>query len=223
MELLRMLGRAASVEEDRRFAMQERMLSLAQIARDMERTVATLTGAMETRDPYTDGHQRRVAQLAVAIGERGGLPTEPLRLLRLAATVHDIGKIAVPAEILSKPRRMSEAEYAVVKQHCRAGCDLLALADPPLEITDAVLRHRERLDGSGYPQGLKGDKIGALGRILAVADVVEAMASNRPYRPALGVEASLEEIRVGRGERYDPEACDACLRLFHEEGFVFDA
>ena len=221
LELFRVLGRAAAVEEARRLADEDRLLGLAQLEQAMERTVATLSGALSTRDPYTAGHERRVAQLAAAIGVEMGMDDADVRLLRLAATVHDIGKIAVPAEILSKPTRLSEAEFAIIKGHSQAGHDLLDPAGLPARVAVAVLQHHERLDGSGYPAGLEGDAICLFARILAVADVAEAMSSHRPYRPALGVEPALEEIASGRGVRYDAEVCDICLRLFREEGFSF--
>ena len=221
IELFRVLGRAAAVEEARRLADEDRLHNLALLEQAMERTVATLSGALSTRDPYTAGHERRVAQLAVAIGDKMGMDDADLRLLSLAATVHDIGKIAVPAEILSKPTRLSGAEFAIIKGHSQAGHDLLEPAELPGVVVAAVLQHHERLDGSGYPDGLEGDAIGLFARILAVADVAEAMASHRPYRPALGVEPALEEIERGRGVRFDAEVCDICLRLFREEGFDF--
>ena len=221
LELFRVLGRAAAVEEARRLAHEDRLLGLAQLEQAMERTVATLSGALSTRDPYTAGHERRVAQLAVAIGGEMGLDDADRRLLRLAATVHDIGKITVPAEILSKPSQLSEAELAIIKGHSQAGHDLLDPAELPEGVVTAVLQHHERLDGSGYPDGLEGDAIGLFARILAVADVTEAMSSHRPYRAALGVEPALEEIESGRGVRFDAEVCDICLRLFREEGFSF--
>ena len=221
LELLRVLGRAAAVEEDRRRALEDRVLGLAQLEQAMERTVGTLSGAMSSRDPYTAGHEKRVSQLAVAIGKDLGLDSDDLRLLRLAATVHDLGKITVPAEILSKPTRLSEAEFAIIKGHSEAGRELLEPAGLPEAVTDAVLQHHERLDGSGYPGRLKDQEIGQFARIIAVADVVEAMSSHRPYRPAIGVEPALEEVHQGRGVRYDERAADACLRLFRDEGFAF--
>jgi putative nucleotidyltransferase with HDIG domain len=216
------LGRAAAVEESRRLAEGVRIRGLAQLEQAMERTVATLSGAMSTRDPYTAGHERRVAELAVAIGSGMGLGDEPLRMLRLAATVHDIGKIAVPAEILSKPTKLSEAEFAIIKRHSEAGVELLQPAELPDEVLTAVLQHHERLDGSGYPAGLADDDVSPFARILAVADVAEAMSSHRPYRPALGVEPALQEIERGRGTTYDERVCDLCLSLFREQGFSFD-
>jgi len=221
LELLRVLGRAAAVEEERRNAIEDRVLGLAQLEQAMERTVGTLSAAMGSRDPYTAGHEKRVSELAMAIGREVGLGGDDLRLLRLASTVHDLGKITVPAEILSKPTRLSEAEFAIIKRHSEAGWELLEPAGLPDSVTDAVLQHHERLDGSGYPAGLKGDEIGQFGRIIAVADVVEAMSTHRPYRPAIGIGPALEEIESGRGDRYDERAADACVRLFRDKGFAF--
>jgi PAS domain S-box-containing protein len=221
LELMRVLGRAAAVEEDRRRAIEDRVLGLAQLEQAMERTVATLSTAVGSRDPYTVGHERRVADLCSAIGAEIGMDPAGLRLLRLAATVHDIGKITLPAEILSKPTKLSEAEYGLIQGHSQAGWEMLEPAGLPASVTDAVLQHHERMDGSGYPDGLSGDEIGEFGRIVAVADVVEAMSSHRPYRPAIGLEAALEEIEKGRGVRYDERVTDACLRVFREHDFAF--
>jgi HD-GYP domain-containing protein (c-di-GMP phosphodiesterase class II) len=220
LDVFRVLGRVTSVEEDRRVANEEGLLSLALLEQAMERTVATLSAAVSALDPYTAGHERRVASIAEALAPRLGIEGERLRLLRIAATVHDLGKIVVPAELLSKPSRLSEAEFAIVRTHSAAGADLLKPAELPDVILDAVLQHHERLDGSGYPLGLAGDEIGEFGRVLAVADVVEAMSSHRPYRPGLGIDAALEEIELGSGSRYDARVCDACLSLFREDGFV---
>jgi PAS domain S-box-containing protein len=221
VELLRVLGRSAAVEEERRRAIEDRVLGLAQLEQAMERMVGTLSGAVGMRDPYTAGHEKRVSELAVAIGRRIDLDADDLRLLRLAATVHDLGKITVPAEILSKPTRLSEPEFAIIRRHSEAGWELLQPAGLPASVTDAVLQHHERLDGSGYPGGLRDDEIGEFARIIAVADVVEAMSSHRPYRPAIGVQPALEEIEQGRGTRYDARAADACVELFRDEGFAF--
>jgi PAS domain S-box-containing protein/putative nucleotidyltransferase with HDIG domain len=221
LELMRVLGRAAAVEEERRRAIEDRVLGLAQLEQAMERTVATLSIAVGSRDPYTVGHERRVADLCAAIGTELGMDPADVRLLRLAATVHDIGKITLPAEILSKPTKLSEAEYRLIQGHSQAGWEMLEPAGLPASITDAVRQHHERLDGTGYPDGISGDAIGEFARIVAVADVVEAMSSHRPYRPAIGGEAALAEIEAGRGVRYDPRAADACLRVFREQGFAF--
>ena len=223
LELVRMLGRAAVVEESRRLAYEQTERTLAQIEEAMERTVAALSGALAARDPYTEGHELRVAALATAIGAGLGLAEGDLRLLRLAATVHDIGKIVVPAELLSKPTRLTADEFAVIRQHSQAGYDLLRPAALPEVVMEAVLQHHERLDGSGYPRGLAGADIGLFGRILAVADVAEAMSSHRPYRPALGMGPALAELESGSGTRFDPQACDVCFALFRDGAFSFEA
>jgi PAS domain S-box-containing protein len=220
LELIRVLGRAAAVEEERRLAIEDRVLGLAQLEQAMERTVTTLSAAMGSRDPYTAGHERRVAEICAAIGSELGMGLEDIRLLRLAAAVHDIGKITLPAEILTKPTRLTGAEFALIQQHSEAGKETLEPAGLPACITDAVLQHHERMDGSGYPAGLCGDEIGEFARIIAVADVVEAMSSHRPYRPAVGIDPALDEIEQGSGVRYDERVADACLRLFREKGFV---
>ena len=220
LELIRVLGRAAAVEEERRHAIEDRVLGLAQLEQAMERTVAALSAAVGSRDPYTPGHERRVADLCGAMGAELGMEPHEIRLLRLAATVHDIGKITLPAEILSKPTKLNEAEYGLIHRHSEAGWEMLEPAGLPASLTDAVLQHHERLDGTGYPSGLRGDEIGEFARIVAVADVVEAMSSHRPYRPAIGVEPALQEIEDGRGIRYDERAVDACLTLFREKGYT---
>lgn len=166
------------------------------------------------------GLEQMVADLAVAIAQEMGLGEEQVHGLRLAGIVHDIGKINVPAEILSKPGRLSELEYALIKVHPKAGFDILKDIDFPWPIAQTVLQHHERMDGSGYPQGLKADAIILEARILAVADVVEAMFSHRPYRPGLGIEAALEEIQTNRGVLFDPVVVDACFNLFKVRGFT---
>jgi putative nucleotidyltransferase with HDIG domain len=182
-------------------------------------TVNTLASTVEMRDPYTAGHQRRVTILACAIAEEIGLTEEQFDGLRLAGMIHDIGKITVPIEILNKPGRISETEFNIIKTHPQAGYNLLREIEFPWPVAQIVLQHHERLDGSGYPQGLKDGTIMLEAKILAVADVVEAMASHRPYRPALGIEAALEEIAKNRDILYDHEIVDVCHRLFTEKGF----
>lgn len=186
-------------------------------------TVTALASAVEQRDPYTAGHQRRVAELACAIARELGLPADRIQGLRLAALVHDVGKLAVPAEILSKPGRLGALEFELVKGHPERGWELLKDVDFPWPVAEIVREHHERLDGSGYPQGLKGEGILLEARILAVADVVEAMASHRPYREALGLEKALAEIETGKGRLYDPRVVDGCLRLFRDRGFSWPA
>jgi len=181
--------------------------------------VQVLSVMTEKRDPYTAGHQRRVADLARAIGQEMGLSQERVEGLRLAGIVHDIGKITIPSEILSKPARLTEIERSMVQSHPECGRDILKDIDFAWPIAETVFQHHERIDGSGYPRGLKGESILLEARIIAVADTVEAMASHRPYRPAHGIAAALQEIEKNKGILYDPEAVAACLRLFKEKGF----
>jgi PAS domain S-box-containing protein/putative nucleotidyltransferase with HDIG domain len=185
-------------------------------------TVNALASTVEMRDPYTAGHQRRVTILACAIAEQMGLTEERFDGLRLAGLIHDIGKITVPIEILNKPGRISETEFNIIKMHPQAGYNLLKEIEFPWPVAQIVLQHHERLDGSGYPQGLKNGGIMQEAKILAVADVVEAMASHRPYRPSLGIDAALGELTKNRGILYDPEVVDVCQRLFVEQGFKLE-
>lgn len=187
----------------------------------LETTVGAIASTLEIRDPYTGGHQRRVAQLAAAIGRELHLPEHQIEGIYLAGLIHDIGKIHVPSEILSKPGRLSPLEYQIIQTHAAAGYEIVKGVDFPWPIAQAILQHHERLDGSGYPNRLKADQIIVEAKILAVADVVEAMTSRRPYREGLGLERALEEILQGKGQRYDPGAVDACCRLFNDLGFRF--
>jgi len=191
-----------------------------QLRRTVEGAVLAMSQVVETRDPYTAGHERRVAELATVIGRDMGLTAAELDGLRLGALIHDIGKIAVPAEILAKPGRLSAVEFNLIKQHPRSGYDILSVIDFGRPVAEMVLQHHERLDGSGYPQGLTTQDLLPETCILAVADVVEAMSSHRPYRAALGREAALAEIRDGAGTRYDPDVVAACERVM-EGGFHF--
>jgi PAS domain S-box-containing protein len=184
-------------------------------------TVTALASMVELRDAYTAGHQRRVASLAGAIARQMGLSEDRIQGILLAGVIHDVGKIQVPAEILSKPTRLRPLEFELIKAHPRAGYDIVRSIDFPWPIADMILQHHERLDGSGYPDGLKGDAIRLESRILAVADVVEAMMSHRPYRAELGLDAALAEVEAGKGTRYDAAAVDACRVLFREKGFAF--
>jgi len=198
--------------------------ALARSARELHEqlhdTVNAMGAIVGLRDPYTAAHERRVAALAAAIAAEMGLDEEAREGLAFAAEVHDIGKIAVPAEILSKPGALTDMEYALIKQHPEAGRELLGAIHFSQPVAEIVGQHQERLDGSGYPAGLRGEEILLEARILAVADVVEAMASHRPYRAALGLEAALAEVRGGAGVRYDAAAVVACERAF-ARGFVF--
>jgi len=189
----------------------------------LEAVVRAIATAAELRDPYTAGHQRGVAKLAVAIGDALGLDAHLVVGVGIAGSIHDIGKLAIPAEILSKPGRLSASEFALVKEHARAGYDIVVGIDFPAPVADMILQHHERLDGSGYPTGCRGDEIGIGARILAVADTVEAMHAHRPYRPGLGIDAALEAIDAGRGTLFDRAVVDACTRLFTESGFEFSS
>ncbi|RLB83929.1 MAG: histidine kinase [Deltaproteobacteria bacterium] len=196
--------------------------SLENLRRAMGATIQAMALTVETRDPYTAGHQRRVANLARAIAKEMGLSQDQIDGIRMAGIIHDLGKISVPAEILSKPTQLTEIEYSLIKTHPQVGYDILKMIDFPWPVAEIVLQHHERIGGSGYPQGLYGDEVLLEAKILAVADVVEAMASHRPYRPAHGIDKALEEISKNRGILYDPEVVDACLKLFTEKGFKFE-
>lgn len=196
-------------------------LSLDRMDRAWRQTIEVLSSTAEARDPYTAGHQRNVALLAGALAREMGRDERFVEGVVLASLIHDIGKIVVPAEILSKPGKLTPLEFDLIRVHPEAGASILRLIDLPWPLAEIVRQHHERLDGSGYPSGLAGGQILEEARVIAVADVVEAMASHRPYRPALGVDRALEEISAGRGLRFDEQAVDACLALFRERGFTF--
>lgn len=198
---------------------EERQRSAERLQSRLVETIEAMGLAVEKRDPYTAGHQRRVANLVEAIACELGLDKERIEGMRLGATIHDIGKIFVPAEILNRPGQLSKIEYAIVLTHPEAGYDIVKGIEFPWPVADMILQHHERLDGSGYPRGLKGDQINREARILAVADVVEAIASHRPYRPSLGLKAALTEITANRGTLYDPEVVDACIRVLKARGY----
>ncbi len=183
------------------------------------RTIEVAMTLSEMRDPYTTGHEKRVADIAVAIGTELGFDAHRLKGLHVAGQLHDIGKISIPVEILAKPTRLTPAEYELIKCHARSSYDVLKIVDFPWPVALVALQHHERLDGSGYPQGLRGDEILIEARIIAVADVVEAMSSHRPYRPGKGIERALAEVESRRGELYDATVVDACLKLFREKGY----
>ena len=201
--------------------LEERTESLDRVRADLHAVTAVASATVERRDPYTGGHQRRVAVLAVEIAKRNGLSDAEIEHLDVAARLHDIGKVCVPAEILSKPATLSPIEYELVKEHAEAGYEILCSTEVSSVISEIVRQHHERLDGSGYPRGLSGVEMLPAARILAVADVVEAMASHRPYRPAVGIPAARAEIVRGRGTSYDADAVDACVAIL-DAGFDFD-
>ncbi|MQY57638.1 PAS domain S-box protein [bacterium] len=206
---------------ERKLAEEERKQSFERLRQSLEETVNALATAVEMRDPYTAGHQHRVTSLATAIAEEMGLSKEKIEGIRMAGVIHDVGKIRVPAEILSWPGQLTEIDFNLIKTHPQVGYDILKRIELPHQVTRIMLQHHERMDGSGYPEGLKGKKILIEAQVLAVADVVEAMASHRPYRAALGIEKALEEISKNKGVLYDAKAVDACLKLFNEKDFKF--
>jgi putative nucleotidyltransferase with HDIG domain len=209
------------LEEKDKISEQKLQQSYQKIQKTMEGTINTIGNIVEVKDPYTAGHQQRVSQLAVHIAQRLNLPQNKIEGTRIASLVHDIGKISVPAEILNKPTKLTDIEYSLIRDHSQTGYDILKSIEFPWPIEKIVLQHHERLDGSGYPRGLKGADIIIEARIIGVADVVEAMSSHRPYRPALGIDKALEEIEKNKGILYDPEVVDACIKLFKEKEFKF--
>ena len=204
---------------DRKQAQLQVDQSLQQLQKTIKEIIEAMAYIGEVRDPYTAGHQRRVAQLSSAMGITMGLKDSQQEGLYMAAFVHDIGKILVPSDILSKPGKLTKYEFEMIKDHTRVGYEILKTIEFPWPIAQIVLQHHERLDGSGYPNGLTTDDIIIEAKILAVADVVEAMSSHRPYRPALGIDAALDEIKKHRGKLYDPVAVDACVNLFEESAY----
>ena len=198
--------------------MRRRMADLENL---LEGAITALSTMAEIWDPYTGGHQQRVAELAEALARAMGLDGPTCRLLHVSGMLHDIGKISVPFEILNKPRSLTEAEFSLVRTHSESGYEILRPLRFEGPVAEIVREHHERLDGSGYPQGIGGNRLRLESRILAVADVVEAMSFHRPYRPALGVEAALQEIRRGRGTHFDPRVCDACGDLLGGDAHPF--
>ncbi len=209
------------LEEKDKLAEQKLQQSYKRLRKTMEDTIYTIGKIAETRDPYTSGHQKNVSQIATFIAQEMKLPQDKIEGVRIASLVHDIGKISLPAEILNKPTKLSKIEYSLIKEHSQTGYDILRSIDFPWPIAQIVLQHHERLDGSGYPQGLKGEDILMEAKILGVVDVVEAMSSHRPYRPAWGIDKALEEISKNKSILYDPEVVDACLKLFKRKEFKF--
>ena len=206
---------------ERREAQQKLKEALGKLQLSLRGIIQVVSRIVEMRDSYTAGHQRRVTALSRAIALEMGLAEDRVEGLVMAGEIHDLGKISVPSEILSKPTRLTEIEFELIRNHPRAGYETLKEIDFPWPIAEIILQHHERMDGSGYPQGLRGEVILLEARILAAADVVEAIASHRPYRPALGIEAALEELEQKKGILYDPDVVKACLALFREKGFAF--
>lgn len=197
----------------------ERQQSIERLRHALGATIQAMAMTVEVRDPYTAGHQRRVADLARSIASEMGLSYDQIDGIRMAALIHDIGKISIPAEILSKPTRLTDWEFNLIKIHPQAGYDILKNIEFQAPVARMILEHHERINGSGYPNSLKGENILLGSRIIAVADVVEAMASHRPYRPSLGIDAALDEITKNKNILYDPDTANACLRLFNEKSY----
>jgi len=193
-----------------------------ELKRAMDATIETMSKIVEAKDPYTAGHQQRVSQLATAIAKELNFSQDKIEGIRIASLIHDIGKIGLPTEILSKPIKLSDIEFSLIKEHPQIGYNILKSIDFSYPVANIILQHHERLNGSGYPKNLKGDKIFLEACIIGVADVVEAMSSHRPYRPALGIDKALEEISQNKGILYDPKVVDICLNLFKEKGFKFE-
>ena len=204
---------------ERKKAEEQLQQTLESLRKAVGTTIQVLVSAVESRDSYTSGHQSRSANLACAIAMEMGLAKQKIEGIRMAGIIHDIGKLSIPAEILSKPTKLKEIEFALIKEHSRSGYEMLKNVESPWPLAEIVYQHHERMNGSGYPRNLKGDEILMESQILAVADVVEAMASHRPYRPSLGIEAALEEIQKNKGILYAAATADACLRLFREKGY----
>jgi putative nucleotidyltransferase with HDIG domain len=207
---------------DRRQTHQELANALEKLRKGMGATIQAIAATVETRDPYTAGHQKRVANIARAIGTQMNLPPDAIDAIRIAGAIHDIGKLSVPLEILSKPGKITDMEFAIIKEHSQTGYRILKDIDFPWPIAQIVLQHHERVDGSGYPQQLRHEEILLEARIIGVADVVEAIASHRPYRSALGIDKALDEISKDAGTHFDPIVVDACLTIFREKKFILE-
>jgi len=207
---------------NRKKAEEKLQNTLESLRKAIGATIQVMVSAIESRDPYTAGHQKRSSALARDIATEMGLPPEKIDGIRMAGSIHDIGKMSIPSEILSKPTNLSEFEFPLIKEHAQKGYDILKDVESPWPLAEIVYQHHERMDGSGYPRNLKGEEILMEARILAVADVVESMASHRPYRPAKGIKVALEEIENNSGTLYDETVVDACLRLFREKGYQLE-
>ena len=224
LKLYRLQCDLQSIIEERTLDLRQTLESLKEsqlkYASILEETILAISMTIEKRDPYTAGHQWRVSLMAAKIAHELDMNPERIEGLRLGAMVHDIGKIYVPVDILTRPGALSDLEFSLIKTHPQVGNDIIKHVQFPWPVANMILQHHERMDGSGYPQGLKGDEILLEARIIAVADVVEATASHRPYRPALGLESAMKEISEGAGKIYDPDVAAACIKLFTEKGYT---
>ena len=187
----------------------------------LEQTITILVNIAEMKDPYTVGHQKRVSQLATAIAKKMNLPEEKVEFVRIASLIHDIGKVSVPSEILNKPSKLTDSEYALIKTHPAVSYKYIKDIDFPRKVADIILQHHEKMNGTGYPNDLRNREILLEAKIVSVADVVESMDHKRPYRPALGIDKALEEISKNKGKLYDPAVVETCIKLIKEDGFEF--
>jgi PAS domain S-box-containing protein/putative nucleotidyltransferase with HDIG domain len=206
---------------ERKCAEEQVQQGYQKLEKALEGTIQAIRAMVDMRDRYTAGHQLRVTELACAIAETLGLPSQQVQAIHVAGLLHDVGKMLLPTELLTKPGRLNDIEFAMVRTHAKSGYNILKSIEFPWPIAKTVLQHHERMDGSGYPDRIRGEEILMEARILAVADVVEAMSSHRPYRPALGLDKALDEVVKNRGVLYDPQVVDACLRVFKEKAFSF--
>ncbi|MBI4651466.1 HD-GYP domain-containing protein [Candidatus Desantisbacteria bacterium] len=216
------ISAAIGVEENSRQGQEDLKETLEKLRKALGGVIEAMSLTIELRDPYTAGHQKRVSDLARMIAKEMGLSKEKIEAIRMAGAIHDIGKISVPSEILSKPGKLNDLEMLMIKTHPKIGFDILKPIEFPWSVADIILQHHERLDGSGYPLGLKGEHIVLEAKILGVADVVEAMSSHRPYRPGHGIGEALEEISKNKGILYEPTVVDICWRLFTSKKFKFE-
>ena len=219
---LKRVLRERTILAERNQAEEEIRLSYKKLSRILTETVNSLGSALGKRDLYTAGHQQRVAKLAFTIAKDMNLSDGQIEGIRMAGLLHDIGKISVPTDILNKPSKLNNNEFNIIKEHPQTGYDILNEIEFEQPIAQIVFQHHEKMNGSGYPQGIVGENIIMEARILTVADVVEAIASNRPYRPSLGRNSALDEISQNSGILYDPIVVDTCLKLFNEKGLLFD-
>jgi len=225
-EMQKMREKVADLEEAKlKYNQVDKKLkqSYKKLQKIIEGTINIITKVVETRDPYSTGHQQRVSKLAMAIAQEMKLPQDKIEGIRIASLVHDIGKVNLPTEIISKPNKLIEVEFNLIKNYPKTGYDILKKVDFPWPIAEIVLQHQEKIDGSGYPRGLKGDEICIEAKILGVANVAEAMSSYKSYRPALSIGEALAEISRNKNILFDPEVVNACIKLFKEKDFKFES